>query len=83
MLNVFRAKISQKPKTSKCLSGRESYLFHILSSDAHLSHHYPRHSVFDVPLGAALELENLGLSRHQIGMLQRYREFAARLLNLT
>src|SRR5271166_1725680 len=37
-------------KTSKCLSGRDLYFFHKLSSDAHFSYVSPRHSAFDLPL---------------------------------
>jgi len=76
-LGAVRAKTGQRSdhrlslsKTSKCLSGRDLYFFHNLSSDAHFSHVSPLHSAFDLRSRAALELENLAL-RHQIGVLQR------------
>ena len=47
-------------KSSKCLSGRDLYFFHNLSSDAHFSHDSPRHSTFSLPLARGPGTRELG-----------------------
>src|SRR5271169_4338735 len=49
-------------KTSKCLSGRDLYCFHNLSSDAHFFHDTPRHSACHLPLARCPRTRELGFA---------------------